>query len=200
MSTATATVVDNGLSEILPFTIGPAPAGAYTLTITPISDGGITGTAVTSPVTIGGAPLPPGVATYVSGASNATVITFAASATAGAGYNVYVPQEIGGPTFIEAPALSYSASDYTTAGGVFTMPFFASAAGDITFFVTSVLNGFESAYQKVTVTYIADGTVFAPAPNVPQVTFNNPAVTSGRKSSGILLSIPPITGPRPSLA
>lgn len=177
MSTATATVPDNGLSEILSFKIGPAPVGAYTLTITPISDSGISGTALTAPVTIGGAPLPPGVPIYVSGDITATVISFAASATTASTYNIYMPQEVGGPTFIETPATTHSAGTGTIS---VTCPGLADAAGDVTFFVTSLFNGIESKYQKVKVTYLVDGTVPSLAPNVPQVTFNNPAVDGGR--------------------
>ncbi len=174
---ATTTVLDNGLSEVLSFKVGPVAVGSYTLTITPLSDTGITGTPITQSVTVGGAPLAPGVPVYVSGTIAATIISFAASLTVGATHNVYMPQEVGGPTFVEAAATTHASGSGTIS---VTCPALAAAAGDVTFFVTSVLNGLESPYQKLTVTYLADGTVYIPLPNVPTITFQATPVDSGR--------------------
>jgi hypothetical protein len=170
------TVADNGLSEILSFTLGPLTTGSYTLTITPTSDTGITGTPLTQSITIAGAPLPPGVPIYVSGDITATIISYAASATAGATYNIYMPQEVGSPTFIESPAATHIAGTGTLAT---TLPARTAAAGDMTIFVTSVSGGIESPYQKVVITYLADGTIPNPAPNIPSVTFQTIPITGG---------------------
>lgn len=177
MGSLSLTVPDNGLSEILSFNVGPFVAGTYTLSIMPVSDTGINGTAVTKSITIGGAPVAPGVPIYVSGDITDTMISFSASTTAGATYNIYLPQEVGSPTFIESPATTHAAGSGTIS---VTLPALAAAAGDVTVFVTSVSGGIESGYQKVTISYNADGTVVSDAPNVPTLTFQNIPVSSGR--------------------
>ncbi len=184
IDTLSTTIADNGLSEILSFTLGTLSAGSYTLSITPVSDTGITGTATTQSVTIAGAPNPPGVPIYVSGTIAATVISFVASTTVGATYKVYMPQEVGGPTFIESAATTHIAGAGTIS---VTCPALAAAAGDVTFFVTSVNGGYESAYKKLTVTYLASGAVATPAPNVPGLSFQTTPVSSGRNINVIYL-------------
>ncbi len=177
VGTLSKTIPDNQQAEILSFTIGTLAIGTYTLSITPLSDTGITGTATTTSVTIAGAPLPPGVPTYFSGDSTNTVIHYAASATAGATYRIYTPQEIGSPTFIETPSVTHIAGTGTLSS---TLPSFVAADGDITVFVTSVNGGFESDYQKVVITYQADGTIPNAAPNIPTLKFQLSPVTNGR--------------------
>lgn len=171
------TIKDDGLAEILSFTLGQIAIGSQTLSIIPTSDTGIAGTEVTQSITIGGAPLPPGVPVYVSGDITDTVIHFAASATAGATYNIYMPQEVGGPTFIESPATTHAAGSGTIS---VTLPALTAAAGDVTVFVTSLNAGVESAYKKVTITYQADGTLESNAANVPSLKFQTIPVSSGR--------------------
>lgn len=173
----TQTVNDNGLSEILSTTFGASAVGSFILTITPLSDTGVLGIAFNKPITIPGAPIAPGVPIYISGDCTATVISFATSSTVGATYNIYLPQEIGGPTFVESAAQTHAAGSGTIS---MTLNAFSVAAGSITVFVTSVNGGIESAYQKVTITYQSDGTVATPAANVPTVAFQRTPVDSGR--------------------
>jgi len=170
------TISDDGVSEIISFTIGPLTTGSYTLSITPVSDTGITGTATTQSISIGGAPLPPGVPTYFSGDITATIIHFTASATAGATYRAYMPQEVGGPTFVETAAATHIAGTGTLS---ITLPSRA-ATGDMTIFITSVSGGIESTYQKVTISYAADGSIASSPPNIPTLLFQATPVSGGR--------------------
>ncbi len=174
---ATTTVLDNGLSEILSFKVGPVAVGSYSLTITPLSDTGITGTPITQSVTVGGAPAIPTALAYVSGTVAATIVSFLASVTPSATYRFYWPQEVGGPTYIEEPAATHAAGSGTLTQ---TLPALAVAAGDATVFITSVLNGFESPYAKLTITYDSAGNRAAFAPNAPSISFQTPPVDGGR--------------------
>ena len=176
---ASATVKDNGFGEILSTTLGPINSiGTYTISITPTSDNGIAGSAATTPITFSGAPVAPGSISYVSGTISATIIQFSASATAGATYNVYDVQELGGPTFLEAVSLTHAAGSGNIQVTLNSLS--AGSGGERWIAVTALNAGVESTSQKFLLTYDSSGNLVTGAPNVPSLKYQSPPVTSGR--------------------
>ena len=108
----------------------------------------------------------------------ATTIQFQASATAGATYNIYDVQEIGGPTFIETVSVTHSAGSGMIQ--VTLNPILAGNGGERWISVTAVNAGVESIPQKFLLTYDSSGNLVTGTPNTPSLLYQSPPVVSGR--------------------
>ncbi len=166
-------VADPGLSNRLNGKVGPLTAGTYPFVVQAVTDTGIKGNNIAAQGTIAvpGRPLPPGVPALDSptGDYTDTKIVATASLTAGATYIWHDMQYINGPIDFHASAATFPA---VTAGSTMhlTLPTLpgGAQAGIRRGALVAVNGGIEDGYRKpFEVEYLANGTIYAPRPNVP---------------------------------
>lgn len=167
----TVTVYDGGNADILTARLGPLAAGSYTLSITPYSDTGVSGTAVTTPALVPGAPEAPGPLTNFTGDYSNTVVRFLASVTPGATYALYQSEEIGGPVNVTAAVATHVAGS-----GVISwqLPAWFASAGARRIMIVAVNGGIEDGTRrKLAIVYGAGGTRVVEAPNALALKFKD---------------------------
>jgi hypothetical protein len=156
-------------------------AGTYYYALRATSDTDDTGdTQTAQAVTVTGLPDAPSDIAYDSGNAAATVITWTASATVGATYNIYV-QSIGDEYLDTVTPAATAIAGATSA----TLPAQTGAPGSITIVVRAELGGVEEKnLNTLTVEYDALGAVVADRPNTPTV--DSIDVSSGLTASVIV--------------
>jgi hypothetical protein len=160
----------HALSDIL-------PAGTYHTAIVSVSDSGVENTPVASQtVELGGPPNPPSSVVYASGNATATVISFVASSTSGATYNVYASQ-INEPINLQTPIGTHVAGTGTLTQ---TLPAISGTPGLRRVLIRAVNSGVEEQNANMLkLEYNAAGNIIGDRPNVPRL--KNISVASGRQ-------------------
>ena len=162
-----ATVYDPGRGTRFSAVVGPLAAGSQAYSVLGISDTGITGSAATGTITVPGRPEAPGELNVTfTGAWNNTVVSFAASATAGATYALYQSGALDGPINHDDIAATHAAGSGVIA---WTIPNLAgAAAGTRRVMIVAVNGGVEDAARRViNIEYDASGNIVSLRPNAP---------------------------------
>jgi hypothetical protein len=180
--TAEATKNDDGRAEEFTWRSAALAAGTYHVLIRAVDENGNVSTNVGGdPVTVYAPPAAPGAPAYSSGNSTNTVISFAASATSGATYNIYDSMATAELKDLETP-------DYTHIAGTGTLTqALAALAANYTgmryVIVRAVKSGVEEANMQTLALEYAAGVYVPPRPPRPKP---SGLVTS----AGLVLTVP----------
>ncbi|HYG78673.1 MAG TPA: hypothetical protein VEK08_26975 [Planctomycetota bacterium] len=180
------TVNDSGRGDRLSVVVGPIAAGVQTVTVTPISDTGVTGSTFTDSITVPGRPEPPGVLSVVAGGAwNATDIQFVPSSTVGATYVLY-DSELDQPIAVTKAAAVHAAGTYPTPI-TWRIPNLAgAAAGYRRLIVVAVLGNVEDGLRRrLKIEYDSAGNVKLPRPNIPEFRWQLPEPFSGGRTANV---------------
>lgn len=153
-------------------------AGTYYVRLQPVSDTGDDGdeSSITA-VVVPGTPEPPTNIAYSSGNAAATVVSWTASATAGATYNIYV-QQPGGCMDFDTPTQTEVAGSTQT-----TLPAISPTTGTAYVVVKALHSGVESRNRNFLALEYDSGAYVAPRPNDCTINRESEDVTSGRSLS-----------------
>lgn len=162
-SYSTVATVPFNKNDVGHYTDGVLAAAAYTYKLQPVSDTATNGTLSGGDSgTIPGHPAPPTDLAYDSGDAAATDITWTASTTVGATYNIYIA-DIGGVLNFDDPYATGVTSPYT-------LPPFTGYGGKGYVVVRAVSGGGEEKNTNIlTLEYDDAGDYVEPRPNVPQI-------------------------------
>jgi hypothetical protein len=141
-------------------------AGTYYYAFQAISDTDDIGDKSTAtPITVTGAPVPPEDLAYVSGNAAATVVSWTASTTAGATYNIYIANPDDG--FLDTTTPAATAPAGSTGA---TLPAITGFPGTAQVLVRAELAGVEELNGNILfIEYDAAGAYVSPRPNTPTV-------------------------------
>lgn len=176
--TAEGTINDDGVSSNFFFRSARIAAGTYYVVPHQVNENGVESSGIAgggTTVTVHAPPEPAGVPVYTSGNYSNTLISFAASSTTGATYNIYDSGDTG------ILDINTAAATHIAGTGTLTQTL-AAISGTFTgiryVVIRAVYGGVEEGSYRILEIEYASGTVVLPRPNTPM--FNERCTVSGR--------------------